>query len=200
MGRGLPGGRPHARSAPRGSSLPRRPSRSAPIPGSGRAGTERWPLPAQPRAAAAPPGQRLHGSRRLPFKPARLRSARCRQRLAAGRGRQEPFAAAAQPRPLPCQRLERRRVICTKELAGAVAKLFNNGNSTCRCPAPAVGARRRDVAAAAAPAERSLCNPPPAALPAPPPYLPETLLGRWGAPGQRKPTVLLTLHPLNILF
>lgn len=41
MGRGLPGGRPHARSAPRGSSPPRRPPRSAPMPG----------------ARAAPPGR-----------------------------------------------------------------------------------------------------------------------------------------------
>lgn len=83
MGYGLPGGRP------RGSSAPATLLRSAPMPGAraGRAG-------AAAAASSAPagrgaPGQRLHGSRRLPFKPARLRPARCRQR------RPEPSASAA---------------------------------------------------------------------------------------------------------
>lgn len=76
-------------------SAPATPLRSAPMPGARAAPRDGAGAAAAPSSAPAgrgAPGQRLHGSRRLPFKPARLRSARCRQRRlgslasAAGRG------------------------------------------------------------------------------------------------------------------
>lgn len=70
---------------------PATPLRSAPMPGARaapRAGPERGRCQLSPAGRGAP-GQRLHGSRRLPFKPARLRSARCR------RWRPQPLASAA---------------------------------------------------------------------------------------------------------
>lgn len=130
MGRGLGGGRPHARSAPRGSSPPRRPPRSAPMPGAraappGRAGPGRsagrsqlspWPPP-PPRLPPAltwqpaPPFQtRPPALRPLPAaagggaRPAGgIQQRRRRAPAAAARRLEDRRAVSRRSRPVPSQ-------------------------------------------------------------------------------------------------
>lgn len=140
----------------------------------GRAGALAAPSSAPGRRHRRASRRRLHGSRRLPFKPARLRSARCRQRPAAGRGRQEAFSSgAAEPRPLPRGGLK--TGVRFREGVGRYRRKVGRRRGLGVPPSCAAeGVRRRDVAPA--PAERSLCTPPPAALP--PPRDPAGAVGR----------------------
>lgn len=125
MGRGLPGGRPHARSAPRGSSPPRPPPRSAPMPrqdGTERRGRSQL---SRRRPRRRPGSAYMAAGASLSNPPASAPPAAgngWRRGAAAGGGR-----SPAPPGPGRCRgkRLERRRVVSrrSEETAGAVCKV-----------------------------------------------------------------------------